>query len=199
MKIAPLIVLSLSSASAMSIWLRQFGRGGFGNRIGGGFATPNLDQDADVVSDGGDTANEAQDGDTLVLTEIGGIPGNECLTFRNNGEIVDAACVNEAADRQVTPTNIDGQQVLRVQRSFTAGFRPDLVDIEACVGFNGTHFRAEDCSSPDIELVIFADGQLTAQRGACASGHDDAAQMTVDTSGASCATYTGTSVPPTAP
>lgn len=24
-------------------------------------------------------------GDTLVLFEVGGVPGNECLTFRNNG------------------------------------------------------------------------------------------------------------------
>lgn len=28
-----------------------------------------------------------QKGDqTLVLKEVGGVPGNECLTFRNNGE-----------------------------------------------------------------------------------------------------------------
>ena len=64
---------------------------------------------------------------TLVLKETGGIPGNECLTFRNNGEIVDAACVNEAADRQLNPSTISGTNVLAVQRGFSNGFRPDLV------------------------------------------------------------------------
>lgn len=100
---------------------------------------------------------------TVVMFEVGGIAGNECLTFRNNGnifhfrfccglsdcammltntgEIVDAACVNTSADRQVTPsTNAAGDSVLLVQRSFTAGFRPDLVGKDVCVGFNGMIF-----------------------------------------------------------
>ena len=111
--------------------------------------------------------------------------------------MVDAACVNEAADRQLTPT-ADG---LRVQRGFDVGFRPDLVGIEAaCVGFNGTHFRAEDCSAPGIELVQFDGAELrAAESGACASGHDDLAQLTVDPAGVNCAQFTSTVVTPTPP
>ncbi|KAI1463099.1 uncharacterized protein F4812DRAFT_288103 [Daldinia caldariorum] len=141
----------------------------------------------------------AVSGNTLVLKEVNGVPGNECLTFRNNGEIVDAACVNTAADRQITPTTLNGNSVLRVQRSFTAGFRPDLVDVTACVGFNGTHFRAEDCAASNIELVQFDGTALRAPSGACAQGHDGAAQMVVDTTGASCASFESTTVTPTPP
>ncbi|KAH7127584.1 hypothetical protein EDB81DRAFT_809606 [Dactylonectria macrodidyma] len=157
-----------------------------------------------AVDDGttDDTANNGDvavaDGQTLVFFEVNGVPGNECLTFRNNGEIVDAACVNEAADRQITPTTLNGQDVLRVQRTFTAGFRPDLVDVQACVGFNGTAFRAEDCAAQGIEFVTFANGQLTSTSGACASGHDDLAQVTVDVTGGTCATFTTTEVQPAA-
>ena len=111
--------------------------------------------------------------------------------------MVDAACVNEAADRQVTPS-AGGE--LRVQRAFSAGFRPDLVDIDAaCVGFNGTHFRAEDCAAPGIELVQFDGAELRAPSGACASGHDDLAQLTVDPAGVNCAQFTSTAVTPTPP
>ncbi|ETS84184.1 hypothetical protein PFICI_02209 [Pestalotiopsis fici W106-1] len=142
-------------------------------------------------------ATSGASGSTQVFTEIGGVPGNECLTFRNNGEIVDAACVDTAADRQMTPTTLSsGDAALKVQRTFTAGFRPDLVDVDACVGFNGTHFRAEDCTASGIELVTLQNGELVASGGACASGHDDAAQMTVDTQGQSCASYTTTNVTP---
>lgn len=117
------------------------------------------------------------------------------------GEIVDAACVNEAADRQITPSTLNGADVLLVQRSFTAGFRPDLVGVQACVGFNGTTFRAEDCAANGIELVSFdqATSQLVATGGACQSGHDDAAQLTVDETGQNCATLTTTTVTPTDP
>ncbi|SPJ71335.1 uncharacterized protein FTOL_01063 [Fusarium torulosum] len=153
-------------------------------------------QGAGDATGGGDAA--VADGQTVVFTEINGIPGNECLTFRNNGEIVDAACVNTAADRQVTPSTVNGQNALQVQRTFTAGFRPDLVDVQACIGFNGTHFRAEDCNAQGLEPVTFQNGQLVASGGACASGHDDLAQMTVDTTGAQCATYTTTNVQPAA-
>ncbi|KAG7290311.1 hypothetical protein NEMBOFW57_000310 [Staphylotrichum longicolle] len=110
--------------------------------------------------------------------------------FSTDGEIVDAACVNTAADRQLTPTTINGTPALLVQRSFSSGFRPDLVaPVMACVGFNGTHFRAEDCGARGIQLVAFTGGQLKAAGagGACASGHDERAQMTVDVSGRTCA------------
>ncbi|KAF2628874.1 hypothetical protein BU25DRAFT_22997 [Macroventuria anomochaeta] len=136
---------------------------------------------------------------TLVLKEVGGVAGNECLTFRNNGEIVDAACVNTAADRQLTPSTLTGADVLAVQRSFSNGFRPDLVNTQACVGFNGTHFKALDCADNNLDPVSFQNGQLVSASGACQSGHDNAAQITVDPSGQSCAQLTSMTVQPTAP
>ncbi|KAF9691873.1 hypothetical protein EKO04_010169 [Ascochyta lentis] len=136
-------------------------------------------------------------GQTLVLKEVGGVPGNECLTFRNNGEIVDAACVNTAADRQLTPSTLAGADVLAVQRSFSNGFRPDLVNAQACVGFNGTHFKALDCADSSLDPVSFQNGQLVSASGACQSGHDDVAQITVDPSGQNCAQLTSTAVQPT--
>jgi len=90
----------------------------------------------------------------------------------NIGEMVDAACVNTAADRQVTPsTNAAGDSVLLVQRSFTAGFRPDLVGKDVCVGFNGTDFLAEDCAATGISFVSLVGGELKSGT-ACQSGHD---------------------------
>ncbi|EHK20453.1 uncharacterized protein TRIVIDRAFT_68989 [Trichoderma virens Gv29-8] len=136
---------------------------------------------------------------TLILFEVGGVPGNECLTFRNNGEIVDAACVNEAADRQLTPSTLNGADVLIVQRTFSNGFRPDLVDKKVCVGFNGTHFKAEDCESQDVELVRFTGANLVASGGACLNGHDNLAQVTVNVNGQGCALLKPTVVTPTPP
>lgn len=154
---------------------------------------------------------------TLVLKETKGVAGNECLTFRNNGkphrsltvnspaweqelmendrtgEMVDAACVNTAADRQMTPSTLNGQNVLLVQRTFTAGFRADLVNKQACVGFNGTTFLAQDCAAK-TDFVTFKNNQLVAASGACQSGHDGAAQLTVDATGKNCAALTSTTV-----
>ncbi|KAH8595912.1 hypothetical protein B0O99DRAFT_145361 [Bisporella sp. PMI_857] len=188
------------------------GRGGRGRNRGGATAVatsaaaiataaPVADTTTPVAdtNTGGAGGAVTRGATTLVLKEIGGVPGNECLTFRNNGEIVDAACVNEAADRQLTPsTNAAGQDVLLVQRSFSAGFRPDLVGVQACVGFNGTTFKAEDCQATDIQLVSLVGGQLQAGA-ACQSGHDDLAQLTVDPTGANCVGVTTTAVTPTAP
>ncbi|KAH6707277.1 hypothetical protein EV126DRAFT_333054 [Verticillium dahliae] len=117
------------------------------------------------------------------------------------GEIVNAACVNEAADRQVTPSTQNGTPVLVVQRAFSAGFRPDLVGVQACVGFNGTHFRAEDCAAEGggVELVGFTGANVVASGGACLDGHDERAQVTVDVAGNDCAVFTPTVVTPTAP
>ncbi|GFP57657.1 hypothetical protein TASIC1_0008049800 [Trichoderma asperellum] len=137
---------------------------------------------------------------TLVLFEVGGVPGNECLTtFRNNGEIVNAACVNEAADRQLTPSTLNGVDVMIVQRSFSSGFRPDLVDKQVCVGFNGTDFKAEDCQSKDIKSVRFTGTNMITSGGACLNGHDDLAQITVDANGQGCAVLNPTVVTPTPP
>lgn len=84
---------------------------------------------------------------------------------------MNAACVNDAADRQVTPsTNAAGQDVLLVQRSFTAGFRTDLVGVDACVGFNGTTYLAQDCAAA-ASPVSLVGGQLKAGT-SCQSGHD---------------------------
>lgn len=115
------------------------------------------------------------------------------------GEIVNAACVNEAADRQLTPTNLNGANVLVVQRAFSNGFRPDLVGQQVCVGFNGTHFKAEDCQSNAVEFVSFTGGNMVASGGACLNGHDDLAQVTVDVNGNGCAEFIPTEVTPTPP
>ena len=96
----------------------------------------------------------------------------------------------------MTPTTIGGQDVLKVQRTFSAGFRPDLVGVDACVGFNGTHFKAVDCADTANEPVTFTGGELRSTSGACASGHDGAAQLTVDPTGATCASFTSTDVQP---
>lgn len=119
------------------------------------------------------------------------------LNSHKLGEMVDAACVNTAADRQLTPSTIAGSDVLAVQRTFTAGFREDLVNKEVCVGFNGTTFLAQDCASADLDPVSFVNGQLKSESGACQSGHDDAAQITVDPAGVDCAKLTSTTVTPT--
>lgn len=112
---------------------------------------------------------------------------------------MDAACVNTAADRQLTPSTVGAADVLAVQRSFSDGFRPDLVNTEACVGFNGTHFKALDCAENNLDPVSFQNGQLVSASGACQSGHDDAAQITVDPSGQICAQLTSTRVQAAAP
>lgn len=88
------------------------------------------------------------------------------------GEVVNAACVNEAADRQVTPSKKGGVDVLLVQRGFTDGFRPDLVGVQACLGLTGSLFRAVDCNGED-ELASLVDGELKTPSGACQSGHND--------------------------
>lgn len=153
----------------------------------------------------------------MVLKEVGGVPGNECLTFRNNrmyivsraelkkstclcgiGEMVEAACVNTAADRQLAPSTLNGANVLLVQRSFTAGFRPDLVGVQACVGFNGTTFLAQNCAGANFAPVSLVNNQLVSGQ-ACHSEHDGAAQLTVDPTGAKCVDVTTTTFTPTAP
>ena len=101
--------------------------------------------------------------------------------------MVEAACVTTSADRQVTPsTSSSGQDVLLVERTFSAGFRPDLVGKQACVGFNGTDFLAEDCDAAGTQFVSLVGNQLKSGQ-ACQSGHDDKAQLTVDPTGQNCA------------
>ena len=147
---------------------------------------------------GGGAGGLARGATTVVLKETLGIPGNECITFRNNGEMVDAACVNEAADRQLQASTVGGQDVLAVQRSFTAGFRPDLVGVDACVGNNGTTFLALPCDGI-ADPVTFTGNQLVAASGACQSGHDDAANILVDQTGANCVELTSTETTATPP
>ena len=73
-----------------------------------------------------------------------------------------------------------------------------MVDVEACVGFNGTHFKALPCGAAGITPVSLVGGQLQAGS-ACASGHDGLAQLTVDTTGTTCAQFTTSNVAATAP
>ncbi|KAK3986393.1 hypothetical protein QBC44DRAFT_248275 [Cladorrhinum sp. PSN332] len=138
---------------------------------------------------------------TLVFKEIGGVPNNECLTFTNNGNIVNAACVWAHADRQVTPGKILGTDVLIIQRSF-APFRPDLVGKQACVAFNQTDFRAEDCERRDLLFARYdvGNGRIVANgHTACLNGHDKIAQVTTDFFGRTCVQFTITAVTPTRP
>ena len=112
------------------------------------------------------------------------------------GEIVDAACVDTAVDRQLTPSTIAGADVLAVQRTFSAGFRPDLVTKQACVGFNGTDFLAQDCATANLDPVSFQNGLLVSASGARQSGHDARAHITVDPNGQDCAQFMSTTVQP---
>jgi hypothetical protein len=70
---------------------------------------------------------------------------------------------------------------------------------KVCVGFNGTHFKAEDCESRDIELIKFTGTNLVASGGACLGGHDSLAQVTVNVNGQACALFNPTVVTPTPP
>ncbi|CAG8979570.1 hypothetical protein HYALB_00013454 [Hymenoscyphus albidus] len=134
---------------------------------------------------GGAAGSVVKGSDTLTFFEVGGIPGNECLTFRNNGDMVNAACVDTAADRQMTPSkNAAGDDVLLLQRSFAAGFRPDLVGVQACLGLTDGTFKAIDCASSD-PMVSLKGTQLFAGK-ACHSGHNGKAEVTVDATGAKC-------------
>ncbi|KAF4631658.1 hypothetical protein G7Y89_g6481 [Cudoniella acicularis] len=81
--------------------------------------------------------------------------------------MVDTACVNTAAERQViSSTSSTGASVLLVQRSFTANFHPNLVSKQACIGFNGTTFLAQDCAGSGVQFVSLVGGELATAGGA---------------------------------
>ncbi|KAJ7152861.1 hypothetical protein C8R46DRAFT_1006728 [Mycena filopes] len=133
---------------------------------------------------------------TLSLADTKGAAGEQCLTFRNNGEIVEAACVTTSVDRQITPaTNAAGLPVLLVERSFGAAQAAPLVGVQPCIGFNGTDFLASDCAalSAATAVTLSATGELVAGT-ACSSGVDALSQLTVSATGAGCATYASTTV-----
>ncbi|KAI0455518.1 hypothetical protein F5B21DRAFT_503330 [Xylaria acuta] len=132
MKFFNIILLATSLAAAavkLDITLRgtealiprhHRGAGASGN--GSNAGTGNGAVVGGAPTDNGSATNDTvTGGNILVSKEIGGVLGNECLTFRNNGEIVDATCVNEAADRQLTPATVGGTSALQVQPSFSAG------------------------------------------------------------------------------
>lgn len=129
------------------------------------------------------------------------LPQNTSLT-ELKGNIVNAACAWTHTDRQVTPGKILGTDVLIIQRSWLQPFRPDLVGKTACVAFNETTFRAEDCARRDLLFARFdvGNGRIVANgHTACLSGHDSIAQVTVDEMGRKCAQFTITAVAPTRP
>lgn len=83
-------------------------------------------------------------------------------------------------------------------------FRPDLVGKVACVGFNGTSFRAEDCANRSLLTAYYdvGNGRIVANGDgwpACLSGHDKIAQVTTDVDGRKCAQFKITAVNPTMP
>lgn len=138
-------------------------------------------------------------GEVLIAPTTGESDLSRMLTWRS-GEIVDAACVDTSSDRQITPSTLGNQDVLLVQRSFTADFRPDLVGVQACVGSNGTDFKALPCDSLSAaDFVTFTGSQLVTSGGACQSGHDNLAQITIDPTGQDCATFTTTAVQAVSP
>ncbi|KAJ7654104.1 hypothetical protein DFH06DRAFT_1416950, partial [Mycena polygramma] len=144
---------------------------------------------------GADTAVTRTSG-TLSLADNTGVDGEQCITFRNNGEIVEAACVTTSVDRQITPgTTAAGLPVLFVERSFEAAQAAPLVGVQPCIGFNGTDFLASDCNTLTATnaVTLSAAGELVAGT-ACSTGVDAISQLTVSTSGAGCATYTSTVV-----
>ena len=84
------------------------------------------------------------------------------------------------------------------QRSFSSEFRPDLVDVQACMAFNGTDFKAEKCEEQGVQYVSLVDNVLRAGK-ACHSGHDGKAQITVDPDGQNCASVITTPATPATP
>ncbi|KAJ7710094.1 hypothetical protein B0H14DRAFT_3902770 [Mycena olivaceomarginata] len=110
-----------------------------------------------------------------LLADDNGVQGEQCITFRNNGEIVEAACVTTAVDRQITPgTNGAGLPVLLVERSFGAAQATPLLTASTAV-------------------TLSAAGELVAGT-ACSTGVDGLSQLTVLTTGVGCTTYTSTTV-----
>ncbi|KAJ7654105.1 hypothetical protein DFH06DRAFT_1093109 [Mycena polygramma] len=133
---------------------------------------------------------------TLSLADDNGVSGEQCITFRNNGEIVEAACVTTSVDRQITPgTTAAGLPVLLVERSFEAAQAAPLVGVTPCIGFNGTDFLASDCNTLTAAnaVTLSAAGELIAGA-ACSTGVDGISQLTVSATGAGCTTYTSTVV-----
>jgi len=108
---------------------------------------------------------------TMVRADCQPLSPKTLLTVNITGEIVDAACVNTAADRQITPSTLNGANVLLVERTFSNGFRPDLVGVQACVGNNGTNFLALPCAGLR-DPVSFDGTNIRSASGACQSGHD---------------------------
>lgn len=97
MRFAFIVTLLAATASAASLQTRQRGRGrgkngnnNAGAAAGAGAAGGAAAGAATGAATGGNTAaaGAVQRGaSTLVFKEDGGVPGNECLTFRNNGEL----------------------------------------------------------------------------------------------------------------
>lgn len=98
MRFAYIVTIFAASASAASLQARKKGRKGAasGAAVGaaagaaGGAAAGAATGPATGAATGSSNtaaAGAVQRGSsTLVLKEDGGVPGNECLTFRNNGE-----------------------------------------------------------------------------------------------------------------
>jgi hypothetical protein len=118
------------------------------------------------------------------------------VVSKNPGEIVEAACVTTAVDRQITPgANGAGLPILFVERSFGATQAAPLVGVDPCIGFNGTDFLATDCAnlSAATAVTLSAADELVAGT-ACSTGVDGISQLTISTTGTGCTTYTSTVV-----
>ncbi|KAF8195232.1 hypothetical protein K438DRAFT_1587309, partial [Mycena galopus ATCC 62051] len=133
---------------------------------------------------------------TLSLADNNGVRGEQCITFTNNGDIVEAACVTSSVDRQITPaTNAAGLPVLLIEHSYSSAQAAPLVGVSPCIGSNGTDFLAQDCStlSAATAVTLSPAGELVAGT-ACSTGVNSLSDLTISTSGGGCTTYTSTVV-----
>ena len=102
------------------------------------------------------------------------VPGNPCITFRNNGEIVLATCSLELVDRHVTPgTSASGASVLVIERAFEG-----RAGGESCIGLAGGKFRAEDCDATNIEFARLENDSLVSDS-QCVTGVNGNAEIQI--------------------
>lgn len=132
MRFAYIVTIFAASASAASLQARRKGRKGAASgaavAAGAGAAAGGATGAATGAATGGATgsantaaAGAVQRGDTtLVFKEDGGVPGNECLTFRNNGEF----SLPSANQRPWTLTDISLKAKLSM---LPASTRPPIV------------------------------------------------------------------------
>lgn len=123
MRFAYIVTIFAASASAASLQARKKGRKGAASGAAVGAAAGAAGGAAAGAATGAATgstntaaAGAVQRGaSTLVFKEDGGVPGNECLTFRNNGEWIPPSIYK----RPCTLTDLSFQAKLSTRRAST--------------------------------------------------------------------------------